>query len=301
MAWRSVVITQHSKISYSGRRIIVQTDSNIHEIPVEDIEVLLISTTQAVVTARAMAELSRNAVKVIFSDTLGEPVCETVNYLPNNRTLSLLKNQFNWDAHRKEILWTWIATAKMKMQIEVLQSKKIDTEELDYEFKKIEVNDETNREAVVARKYFPMLFGTDFQRRDFSPYNAALNYGYSLLLSFVNRSIVEQGYLTQIGIHHHSDENQFNLGSDLMEPFRPIIDGWVSGQDIKKLTPEVKIQLVDLFNLELKFNGKNTILRNALKQHVNNCLKYLSQEQDDVKIEVELKDEVSSNEINRNV
>ncbi len=60
MGWRTIVITQHAKISYSGRRIIVQTNSKINEIPIDDIEVLLISTTQAVITARAVAELANN-------------------------------------------------------------------------------------------------------------------------------------------------------------------------------------------------------------------------------------------------
>ncbi|MEN3240168.1 MULTISPECIES: type II CRISPR-associated endonuclease Cas1 [Bacillota] len=301
MGWRTIVITQHAKISYSGRRIIVQTNSKINEIPIDDIEVLLISTTQAVITARAVAELANNSAKVIFSDKVGQPITETNNYLPNNRSYLLLEKQFNWDDNRKEMLWTWIATEKMKMQIEVLQKEKIDTEELNYEFAKIEINDLTNREAVIARKYFPLLFEDGFGRRDFNPYNAALNYGYSILLSFVDLNISAAGYLTQLGIHHHSDENQFNLGSDLMEPFRPIVDLWVSQQDIKELTPDIKYGLVDLFNLEIKFNGKNTILRNAIKSHVQNCLKYLSEETDEVKIDLEVGNEVSGNAINRNV
>ncbi len=301
MGWRTIVITQHAKISYSGRRIIVQTNSKINEIPIDDIEVLLISTTQAVITARAVAELANNSAKVIFSDKVGQPITETNNYLPNNRSYLLLEKQFNWDDNRKEMLWTWIATEKMKMQIEVLQKKKIDTEELNYEFAKIEINDLTNREAVIARKYFPLLFEDGFGRRDFNPYNAALNYGYSILLSFVDLNISAAGYLTQLGIHHHSDENQFNLGSDLMEPFRPIVDLWVSQQDIKELTPDIKYGLVDLFNLEIKFNGKNTILRNVIKSHVQNCLKYLSEETDEVKIDLEVGNEVSGNAINRNV
>ncbi|ANZ57406.1 subtype II CRISPR-associated endonuclease Cas1 [Fructilactobacillus lindneri] len=301
MGWRTVVVTQHAKISYSGRRIIVQTNAAINEIPIDDIEILMISTTQAVITSRAISELAKMSVSVVFSDTTGEPVCETVDYMPNNRSVSLLHKQFEWDKSRKELLWTWIVTEKIKMQIEILQKKRINTEDLDYEFRKIEIDDLTNREAVVARKYFPLLFEEGFERRTFNPYNAALNYGYSILLSFVNRNIVTNGCLTQLGIHHKNDENQFNLGSDLMEPFRPIIDWWVSEQEIKELSSDIKIGLIDLFNLEIKFNGKRTILRNALKTHVANCIKYLNGEKDEVKIEVELGDEISRNEINSNV
>ena len=74
--------------------------------------------------------------------------------------------------------------------------------------------------------------------------NAALNYGYSILLSTVNRAIVTKGYLTQLGIHHRSTENQFNLGSDLMEPFRVLIDRIVYDMDLADFEHEQKIKIL---------------------------------------------------------
>ena len=162
------------------------------------------------------------------------------------------------------------------------------------------MDDVTNREAVVARKYFSLLFESESSRRDFSPVNAALNYGYAIILSAVNREIVTNGYLTQLGIHHHSQENNFNLGSDLMEPFRPIIDWWVKQKQFNEFTPDIKFGLVGLLDIEMKYNGENTILRNAISKHVTNCLKYLSGETDNIKIEVEIS-EVSNNAINGHV
>lgn len=46
--------------------------------------------------------------------------------------------------------------------------------------------------------------------------NAALNYGYGIILSAFNREIVMNGYITQIGLFHDYMFNQFNLGCDLM-------------------------------------------------------------------------------------
>ena len=186
-------------------------------------------------------------------------------------------------------------------QINVLSIYGVENVDLITELDKLEVDDITNREAVVARKYFPLLFDNKFSRRDFSPVNAALNYGYSILLSNVNREIVSNGYLTYLGIHHHSNDNQFNLGSDLMEPFRPVIDYWLANQNFKELTPDVKFGLVDLLNLEMSFNGKKMLFRNIISEHVHNCLKYLSGEADEIQIEVELKNEVPNNAINGNV
>ena len=64
----------------------------------------------------------------------------------------------------------------------------------------------------------------DFSRRSDHPLNAVLNYGYTILLSAFNREIAACGYATQLGLHHDNVFNQFNLSSDLMEPFRILID-----------------------------------------------------------------------------
>lgn len=300
MGWRTVVVTQHAKISYSGHCVVVQTADSINQIPVSDIQILLVSTTRAVITSAVISELAKHQSKVIFTDNSGQPVTETVDYYPNNRDPQLLNTQFNWSEKRKTDLWTKIVVQKIANQIFVVDSLGIEYQELKDELSKLEVNDVTNREAVVARKYFSLLFEDEASRRDFSPTNAALNYGYAIILSAVNREIVANGYITQLGIHHHSQENNFNLGSDLMEPFRPIIDWWVKQKKFNDFTPDIKFGLVGLLDLQMKYNGQNTIMRNAISKHVLNCLKYLSEETDKIKIEVEIS-EVSNNAINGNV
>ena len=65
MGWRSIIITQHAKLSYSSRTMIVQTNDGINQIPIDDISLLLISTTQAVITTALISELSKKNVKKI--------------------------------------------------------------------------------------------------------------------------------------------------------------------------------------------------------------------------------------------
>ena len=52
------------------------------------------------------------------------------------------------------------------------------------------LGDETNREGHAAKVYFNALFGMDFTRTAENSINAALNYGYGVLLSACNREIV---------------------------------------------------------------------------------------------------------------
>ncbi|MFT9372273.1 type II CRISPR-associated endonuclease Cas1 [Liquorilactobacillus hordei] len=301
MGWRSVIITQHAKLSYASRMMTVQTRDGINQIPLDDISLLLIATTQAVITSALISHLAAHEVKVVFSDSMHEPICETVGYYPNNRDIDLLTTQTNWSIQRQEILWTKIIFSKIKNQLNVLSLYKKDITDIGTELERIEINDFTNREATVARKYFPLLFDTKFVRRNNSPINAALNYGYSILLSTVNQEVVTNGYLTYIGIHHHSENNSFNLSSDLMEPFRPVIDYWVAGQRFVEFTPDIKYGLVELLSLEIKFNGRKMLFKNAIIEHVRNSLKFLSGEKDYVEIEVELTNEVPNNAINDNV
>lgn len=296
-----MVITQHAKVSYSMHLLVIQTDQDKYHVPISDIQLLLIGTTQAVITSAAVCALAEAHVKVIFTDHQGEPICETTDYYPTRRTADLVRKQINWPLTRIENLWTKNIGSKIQNQIQVIEFIGNDAQPLIDELDKLELNDATNREAVVANKYFTALFGTEFQRRNFDPINAALNYGYSVLLSLVNREIVSNGYLTCIGIHHENNENEFNLGSDLMEPFRPIIDQWVSQQRFKEFTPDIKIGLVAVLSVAITFNGRQTYLSNAISEHVANCLHFLSGETDELKIEVKIPDEVSSHAINSHV
>lgn len=298
LGWRNLIISQHAKISLSSGNLLIHTDTEKFHTPISSLNVVVIQTLQAVITTAAVASLSENHVKIIFTGRDGQPICDTSECYPKNRTARLISSQVNWDVSRVANLWTRIVIAKLKNQVSVVELLNKNANVLQDELDKIELNDITNREAVVARKYFPLLFGTDFSRSDFTPVNAALNYGYSILLSMVDRVIVAQGYLTCFGIHHDSAGNAYNLGSDLMEPFRPIIDYWVAQQKILDLTPGVKLGLVRLFDLELTYEGKTEILSNVIEKYVVDCLKYLAEENDQIQIGVEVPNEVSSHAIN---
>ena len=303
MGWRSVIITQHAKLTYSMQMMIVQTRDGINQIPIEDINLLLVSTTQAVITSALISKLAQNQTKVIFVDEKDNPVVETAAYYPGTRNMAKLTQQFNWDEHLKEVLWTKIVSQKIKNQIAVLANYHLNKDEVQSELDQLEINDESNREAIAARKYFMLLFDKNFVRRDTSAINAALDYGYAILLSSFNREIAMNGYLTYFGIHHCSQENQFNLASDLMEPFRPFVDYWVKAHEkIKELTPDIKYGLVELLSLEIKFNGKKTLLTNAITVYVRECLKFLSGDSKELpEMEMSLTNEVPNNALNDNV
>ena len=132
----------------------------------------------------------------------------------------------------------------------------------------IKLYDSTNREGHAAKVYFNALFGGDFSRSGNSVRNAALDYGYTILLSAFNREISICGYYTQIGVFHDNVFNPYNLASDLMEPFRPLIDELIISSDFTKFDSEQKVKIVNILNSYVHINGKQNHLINAIRIYV---------------------------------
>lgn len=135
--------------------------------------------------------------------------------------------------------------------------------------------DETNREGHSAKIYFNTLFGMDFSREQDNDINIMLNYGYSILLSQFNKEIVANGCLTQLGIKHKNEFNPFNLSSDLMEPFRPIVDRLVYELREHTFNGNTKLQLLQLLNKKVVINDSSQYLPNAISIYVKSVIEAL--------------------------
>ena len=278
MAWRNVVVTKHCKISTKMRLLVVQTDDDIVQIPIDDIGMVLLATTQAVITTSAMAALLKRDVKIVFCDDKHMPVGETNPYKTESSRRSCIVHQMAWDEDRKALLWQRIVQEKIAHQIAVLRKNCAcpDIEKMKTLVSAVQPSDSDNREAVAAHMYFPRLFTYEFVRsNDDLEINGLLNYGYAILLSEVSRKIAEIGYLTEFGIHHDSEKNPFNLACDLMEPFRPFVDEKVFDLREHLLDSEVKDELVRLMRIDLPDFG--TTLTQLINIFVRDSLRYLSE------------------------
>lgn len=280
MAWRTVLINERAKINFRMNDINVQTMNDAFQIPIDDIRVLILGNTRSVITSYAINELNKKHVKIITCDEKGMPVGEYCGYHENVHQNENILKQINWQQRLKEELWQKITSAKIANQQQALPA---DIKEQYHKLlelsKKVRPGDPDNIEGQAARQYFPRMYGKSFTRsNDELLTNAHLNYGYSILLSAVSREIVAAGYLTQLGVHHQSSSNAFNLASDLMEPFRPYIDRVVLSQQNLSLSLDLKLNLVNVLNEIIQFNDKRMELAQAIQLHVLSCVKYLSQD-----------------------
>lgn len=261
MGWRVVVVTNPSKLDYSMGYLAVRDVEKTTRVHLDEISVLIVENTASSVTAALLSQLTERKIKVIFCDEKRNPSSELVSYYGCHDCSQKLKTQISWADDAKKLVWTSIVAEKIKNQALLLKHYGLEQYKLlDGYINELEFNDETNREGHAAKVYFNAIFGKSFSRNDDVPVNAALNYGYSLILSCVNREIVCSGYLTQLGIFHDNMFNSFNLGCDLMEPFRPIVDFCVKSMMPEEFGKEQKSTLIGLLNKEFVVDGKANTL-----------------------------------------
>lgn len=265
MSWRVVVISKRAKLDYQLGYLVVRNES-VTKIHLGEISTLLIESTAVSITTSLLAELTKKKIKVIFCDEKRNPSSELIGYYGSHDTSSKVRNQIQWSRNSKDTVWTEIVTEKIRKQKKLLEYQgKEESKLLDSYLQEIKWNDETNREGHAAKVYFNALFGLDFTRTTDCPVNAALNYGYSIILSAFTREITANGYITQLGLFHDNMFNQFNLASDLMEPFRVLVDKEVLEMKFEEFEVDEKRRLVNILNHEVVIDGKVQYVNNAVK------------------------------------
>lgn len=266
MSWRTVVISTRAKLDLQMGYLVVRGEGTV-KIHLGEIGMLLIENTAVSLTASLLAELTKRKVKVVFCDEKRNPSSELVGFYGSHDTSNKVRKQISWKEATKQAVWTEIVSEKIKKQKELLETlgKEAEAELLSSYIDEIQWNDITNREGHAAKVYFNALFGMDFTRTSDNLINAALNYGYSIVLSAFNREVTANGYITQLGLFHDNMFNPFNLSSDLMEPFRILVDQTVWNMPLQEFEHKEKMAIVNILNHEVEIDGRRQYVGNAIK------------------------------------
>ena len=265
MSWRTVVISKRAKLDLQMNYMVIRME-NVTKIHLSEISVLVIESTAVSITTALLAELTKKKIKVIFCDEKRMPSSQLVAFYGSHDTSLKYKRQISWQQEMKKIIWAEIVAQKIRKQEEFLRELgKCECELLSRYIEEITPGDETNREGHAAKVYFNAVFGMDFSRTLTCNINAALNYGYSIILSTFAKEIVSQGYFTQLGIFHDNMHNEFNLACDLMEPFRVLVDRKVYDMKLDKFEGEEKYELIDILNQKVFIDGNEEYVSKAIR------------------------------------
>lgn len=263
--------------------MIVRTDK-LEMIHLSEINYIIIENGMASITSFLISELVKEKIKVIFCDEQRNPCAEIMPYYGAFNTSKKILNQTKWEDEKKDLAFQKIVEYKIVNQSQVLKNNNKENWDKLLDFaNEVQPGDATNREGHAAKVYFNSLFGNDFTRdNDELEINKALNYGYSILLSLLNKEIVSKGYITQLGINHKNEYNNFNLACDLMEIFRPLVDEIVLNNIDKEFNKEYKYKLINLLNKQIRIQGSYQYLPNAVKIFIQNVFDYLENKKESI-------------------
>ena len=275
--FRNIVISSPCKLQYKGGYMVVRREDDTAKVHLSEISSVVLQTNQVFVSAYLLSELAKAKVAFVVSDEKRDPIGQYLPLYGAHNTSKRIAEQLEWGEPIKKRVWQRIVRDKIKHQSDVLHARAREEqgETLKSIGAEVRSGDTTNREGHAARLYFSSLFGPSFSRDDDTPLNAALNYGYAILLSSVNREIAARGYLTQAGICHRNEFNQFNLSCDFMEPFRPLVDRIVFDNFDGEFSKETKLLLVDMLNQGVAYRGGTYRVGSVISLYTADCFKAL--------------------------
>ncbi len=280
MGWRTVVVSKNCKLSYKNDYLIIRSE-DLKMIHLSEINMIIIENGMASITSYLINELANKKIKLIICDEKRNPSCEMMPYYGSFNTSKKILNQIGWEKNKKEEAWKQVVIYKIHNQAMLLKKLEISGYEklIAYE-NQVELADKTNREGHAAKVYFNLLYGMDFIRGRADNTNIALDYGYSILLSMLNREVVSKGYITPLGFNHKSEFNQFNLSCDLMEIFRPLIDEIVYKNREYIFDKSFKYKLIDVYNKKIYIQNREQYLSNAVPIFITSVFDFLENEEE---------------------
>lgn len=283
MGWRVIVVNTHSKLSYKNNHLVFRSVDQYEMIHLSEIDVLLLETTDITLTTMLLKRLVDENILVLFCDDKRLPIGKLLSFYGRHDSSLQLSKQVSWNIDCKASVWTEIISQKILNQAEYLRVVGHTEKEksLVHLLERLETFDPTNREGHAARIYFNSLFGNKFTRDSSSNINAGLDYGYTLLLSIFAREIVKTGCMTQFGLKHANQFNDYNLASDIMEPFRPLVDQIVYENKDKEFLI-IKRHLFDLFSNKYVFNNRAMFLTNIASEYTKKIVRVLNEEEEGV-------------------
>ena len=266
MLYRSIYIGNpaHLKLKDKQLKITDPTTQTVKgSVPIEDLGLLMLDHYQITVSHQLLQELMENNVVLISCDEKHLPLGAMLPFGGNTQYSERVKTQLEVSEPLKKQLWKQTVECKIQNQAKVLEHLgKYADPMYDY-LKEVKSGDTTNMEGIAAQHYWKYLIDYDFLRDRFGEYpNQFFNFGYGVLLSIVARALVDTGLLLVLGIFHRNKYNPYCLASDIMEPYRPLVDllvmEWLTTHpEVEELNKESKAHILQMATRDVQIE-KNT-------------------------------------------
>ncbi len=219
-------IFQHGALLGRERGFIVcrVKDQPDKTLPLDDIRAVIIAARGVTLSSAFLSGLMENDAIVLHCDEAYQPCGWTA---PLGRVVDLRAFQHQTARPRRlnERLWREMLRMKTLNQSRVLQYRQLRSPHLELALESGQID-----EGNCARRYWQLFFpaigwsATRRDRKENTPPNQMLNYGYAVLAALCHRSLIVHGLLPQLGVHHLPRNRSDPLVYDLMESFRPAVE-----------------------------------------------------------------------------
>ena len=108
MGWRTIVVNQHSKLTYKNNHLLYKDSSRTEMIHLSEIDILLLETTDIVLSTMLVKRLSDENILVIFCDDKRLPVAQLIPYYGKHDSSLQFSKQIEWNETVKGLVWTEI-------------------------------------------------------------------------------------------------------------------------------------------------------------------------------------------------
>ena len=254
MVWRSVMISRPAKLRREHYSLAIEQEKTAF-VPFEDIAVIVLNHREITLTHPVLSACGEYGISLFATGETHHPSGVFLPFLPHSRATRWLRLQLDIPRPLQKQTWAAIVRCKIANQAACLSLAGVEgADRLESYARRVRSGDSEKMEGQAAAFYFAKLFGKDFQRGQERWANAALDYGYAVLRGTIARGLVAHGLLPSIGLFHASEQNAFNLADDLIEPFRPLVDLFVTkhlAADDAELQPDDKAALVGLLDVDM--------------------------------------------------
>ena len=279
MGWKVVEVNtdEHLKL-YLNNLCIVRKHERII-ITINDIDTLILHNPNTSLTIRLINALTRKNVNIIIFNEKHIPMSHIMPVQGHHKSLKILEQQIAWTHQYKSQTWQNIVKNKIQNQQQLIGKLALKEDDVFAEqLQATKPYDVSNREGHVAKLYWHYLFGLDFRRdrKCLANYliNSVLNYGYTILRSLVIRSIIKKGLDPRLSFWHKSFSNFFALASDLMEPFRPLVDAVAyKYKEQNAFTFTIKEDLIQIINQQIYWMGQKNYVNRVIDMMMDNIVK----------------------------
>lgn len=197
-------------------------------VPLDDVAAVIANAHGLTYSNNLLVALAERGSPFVLCGANHRPVALLWPVEGHHRQAARMDAQWRASLPLRKRLWKQIVQSKIGMQAATLAAHDQPSAALHRMASKVRSGDPSNIEGQAARAYWTLLFGKSFRRdHDAGGVNALLNYGYTVLRACVARHVMAAGLHPGVPLHHANEGNAMRLIDDLMEPFRPLVDGWV--------------------------------------------------------------------------